>query len=110
MDAKSWNEDYAEEILYRRGAQIPELGSVKRMVGEPTSSDAKQQPPRKKPRNLGLLAWEKFHAAATPETEVVNVETNLSVIVGVEAVSVGGQDDCGKHFMYSFIKYVSKLI
>ena len=57
------------------------------------------------PRNLGLQPWEKLHAAATPaepsasesDAEVsAKAETSLSVIVGVEAESVRGQDDCGK--------------
>ena len=99
MDPKSWNEDYAEKILKRKGPSIPELSSIKRMMGVPTESDTKQKQPRKKPRNLGLLAWEKFHAAATPEAEVsVKVEISPSVI---EAESAGGQNDCGRQFYHS---------
>ena len=108
MDPKSWNEDYAEKIL--KSPQTPELSSAKRMMDVPCESDTKQQPPRKMPRNLGLQAWEKFHAAATPaepsasesDAEVsAKAETSLSVIVGVEAESVRVQDDCGKLFSYS---------
>ena len=100
MDPKSWNEDYAEKILNSKRPQTPELSSAKRMMGEPCESDTKQQPSRKMPRNLGLQAWEKFHAAATP-AEPSASETSLSVIVGIEAESVRVQDDCGKHFSYS---------
>ena len=54
-----------------------------------------KQPPRKKPRNLGLQAWERFHeAAAAPVTEVeasMEAEPRMSVIVGAESVEDYGE-------------------
>ena len=94
MDPKSWNEDYAQKLLNGQVPQTPDLSSVQRMMGAPSKQ---QQPPRKMPRNLGLRAWEKFHAAAdiTPRTD--GVENNLTVVVGGGAESVGGQEDCGEY-------------
>ena len=100
MDPKSWNDHFAGEILqgFRiKRRQVPGLSSVQRMVGAPTKCAIDKQPPRKKPRNLGLQAWERFHeTAAAPVTEVevsMEAEPRMSVIVGVE--SVRGHDDSG---------------
>ena len=107
MDPKSWNEEYAEEIIQKKRPETPHLKSVQRMIGTPSASDAKQQPPRKMPRNLGLQAWEKFHAAATPETEAkssfeAGAEPCPSVIVGgVVADSDRVQAEFGKFFSRS---------
>ena len=105
MDPKSWNEEYAEEIIHKKRPETPHLKSVRRMIWTPSASDAKQQPPRKMPRNLWLQAWEKFHAAATPETEAKSpVEAGAcpSVIVGgVVADSDRVQAEFGKFFSRS---------
>ena len=73
------------------------LSDVQRMVGAPTKCAIDKQPPRKKPRNLGLQTWERFHeaaAATVAEVEVLmEAEPGMSVIVGAE--SVEGHDDKG---------------
>ena len=70
---------------------------MQRKVGAPTKCAIDKQPPRKKPRDLGLQAWERFHeAAAAPVTEMeasMEAEPRMSVIVGAE--SVGGHGEKG---------------